>query len=221
MSISESDRQQLSVDDIADELPSDFRHLPHYLAARYRTHDFAAAQALAADIGALAEEADHHPDLLLGWGRLEVRLSSHDVGAITRRDLRLARQISAAAGEAGAHPEPAALQLVEWGLDTWDNREVAPFWRALLGYGEADEDELTDPDARGGPTVWFQGTDQHETPRQRFHPDIWVPIDQARRRIDAALAAGGTLVSDAEAPSFWVLADPQGNKACICTVQDR
>jgi 4a-hydroxytetrahydrobiopterin dehydratase len=48
-----------------------------------------------------------------------------------------------------------------------------------------------------------------------------VPRDQAEARIDAAIAAGGSLVSDAEAPSFWVLADPQGNKACICTSAER
>jgi 4a-hydroxytetrahydrobiopterin dehydratase len=48
-----------------------------------------------------------------------------------------------------------------------------------------------------------------------------VPHDVAEARIAAALAAGGTLVSDAEAPSYWVLADADGNKACICTWQDR
>jgi 4a-hydroxytetrahydrobiopterin dehydratase len=36
-----------------------------------------------------------------------------------------------------------------------------------------------------------------------------------------AIEAGGHLVSDTEAPSFWVLADPEGNEACICTAQDR
>ncbi|MEE3920159.1 VOC family protein [Micromonospora sp. BRA006-A] len=34
-------------------------------------------------------------------------------------------------------------------------------------------------------------------------------------------AGGGTLVSDAEAPSFWVLADPDGNRVCLCTWQQR
>lgn len=223
MSISESDKQRLGVDEIAAGLPDDFRHLPRWVAARYRTHDFAAAQALATTIGARAEEANHHPDLLVGWGYVEVRLSSHDVGGITQRDLRLARQISAAAEAANAHPEPAALQQVEWGLDTWDQAEVLPFWRALLGYAEAadDADEIVDVAQRGDPTIWFQQTGQHGTPHQRFHPDVWVPADQAHQRIEAALAAGGTLVSDDRAPSFWVLADPQGNRACVCTVQQR
>jgi 4a-hydroxytetrahydrobiopterin dehydratase len=43
----------------------------------------------------------------------------------------------------------------------------------------------------------------------------------ARKRIDAALAAGGTLVSEEHAPSFWVLADAQGNKACVTTGEGR
>jgi 4a-hydroxytetrahydrobiopterin dehydratase len=41
--------------------------------------------------------------------------------------------------------------------------------------------------------------------------------DQAQPRISAALAAGGTLVSDDRAPAFTVLADPEGNKVCVCT----
>ena len=40
-------------------------------------------------------------------------------------------------------------------------------------------------------------------------------------RIDAALTAGGTLVSDEHAPSYVVLADAHGNKACVCTSASR
>ena len=39
--------------------------------------------------------------------------------------------------------------------------------------------------------------------------------------VEAARAAGGRLVSDAAAPAFWVLADAEGNEACICTWQGR
>ena len=45
--------------------------------------------------------------------------------------------------------------------------------------------------------------------------------DEARPRIQAALAAGGVLVSDGAAPSFWVLADAEGNEACVCTWLER
>ena len=61
----------------------------------------------------------------------------------------------------------------------------------------------------------------HETPRQRFHIDLWVPHDVAEERIAAAVAAGGRVVDDENAPSFVVLADPEGNKACVCTCLNR
>jgi 4a-hydroxytetrahydrobiopterin dehydratase len=57
--------------------------------------------------------------------------------------------------------------------------------------------------------------------RNRIHIDVSVPHDQAQARLEAALAAGGRLLSDAEAPAFWVLADPEGNGACITTWQAR
>jgi 4a-hydroxytetrahydrobiopterin dehydratase len=67
------------------------------------------------------------------------------------------------------------------------------------------------------PTLWFQGTNPHDEPRQRFHLDVRVPPEVAEARIAAAVAAGGVLVSDAQAPRFTVLADAQGNKACVTT----
>jgi 4a-hydroxytetrahydrobiopterin dehydratase len=68
------------------------------LVRTFRTPDFAAAMALANEIAALAEAAWHHPELRVGWGRLTVRLSTHDVGGVTRLDLDLAAQVEALAG---------------------------------------------------------------------------------------------------------------------------
>jgi len=50
---------------------------------------------------------------------------------------------------------------------------------------------------------------------------VSVPHDVAEERVRAALAAGGRLVSDANAPAWWVLADPEGNEACVTTWQGR
>ena len=61
----------------------------------FSTDDFASALDLVDRIGALAEEANHHPDLELGWGRVVVHLTSHDAGGVTERDVALAEQISA------------------------------------------------------------------------------------------------------------------------------
>jgi 4a-hydroxytetrahydrobiopterin dehydratase len=69
--------------------------------------------------------------------------------------------------------------------------------------------------------LWFQSTEAHETPRQRFHLDLWLPHDVADERIAAAVAAGGSVVDDSQAPSFTVLADAEGNRACICTMLER
>ena len=51
----------------------------------------------------------------------------------------------------------------------------------------------------------------------RFHLDIRMPPEVAEKRIAAALAAGGVLVSDEQSPRFTVLADAQGNKVCVTT----
>lgn len=220
MSIPEDDRRRLTVAEVAEGAPDGFRHVLDRLVARYQTVDFAAALVLVDRIGAVAEEADHHPDLRLGWGYVDVRLSSHDVGGLTARDLRLARRVADLAAQAGATPQPAAITLVELGLDSWDGSEVAPFWNAILGNPPSGSGEVVDPQGHT-PTVWFQDTDRHETPRQRWHLDVWVAPDEGRARVDAALAAGGVLVSEEQAPSFWVLADAQGNRACVCTVLDR
>ena len=69
--------------------------------------------------------------------------------------------------------------------------------------------------------VWFQDTDSEAPDRQRWHLDISVPREVAEERIQAAIDAGGRLVSDERAPAFWVLADPDGNLACICTWESR
>jgi 4a-hydroxytetrahydrobiopterin dehydratase len=90
----------------------------------------------------------------------------------------------------------------------------------VLGYDVDDDAAVVDPDGRQV-ELWFQQTDEHQEPRQRFHVDVSVPPDQAQARIEAALAAGGTLVSDDRAPAFTVLADPEGNKVCVCTWQGR
>lgn len=208
--------------EILDADLRDWRLLVQALHARFETSDFAGALALVDDIGAAAEEMNHHPDLDLRWGSVGVRLFSHDVHGLTERDLAMARRISELAAASGARPAPGKVAVVELALDTADHEEIKPFWRAVLGISDhpGHDDELTDLEGQR-PTLWFQRTDPHEEPRQRFHLDVHVPHDQAEARVAATVEAGGTLVSDAHAPSFWVLADAQGNKACVCTFLDR
>lgn len=63
------------------------------LCRDYGTADFRTALLLANAVGHLAELAWHHPELTVTWGRLTVRLMSHDAGGITDRDFELAAQI--------------------------------------------------------------------------------------------------------------------------------
>ena len=112
--------------------------------------------------------------------------------------------------------------MLEIGIDALDIPKIRPFWKAVLGYVDESKDwnGLIDPLGQG-PAVWFQQMDAPRPQRNRIHLDVSVPHDEAPRRIEATLAAGGTVLSDAEAPAFWVLADPEGNEACITTWQGR
>jgi 4a-hydroxytetrahydrobiopterin dehydratase len=203
---------------VAEGLPPGWVLLLDRIATRIPTRDFATGLALVDQIGAAAEAADHHPNLDLRYTAVEVRLSSHDEGGVTELDLALARTISDLAVSAGLAPSAVGVTQLELGLDSPDRAAVAPFWAAVLG-ATANDIEVVDETGQL-PTIWFQKSGRDE-PRQRWHHDLWVDPAEVRPRIDAAVAAGGRLVSDDEAPSFWVLEDPEGNKICLCTWQDR
>ncbi len=216
-------KQPLSFEDVAAEDLDDWRMLYRTLHARFLTGDFATGLTLVAAIGAAAEAADHHPDVVLGYPHVDVRLSSHDVDAITSRDVRLAREISGLAAGLGVGAAPEATVAMELALDAPGYDEVKEFWSTVLGYEQVEKrpDEVRSADG-AGPALWFQEAPEAGTPvPQRFHLDVMVPPEVAEARVQAAVAAGGTLVNDAEAPSFWVLADAYGNQVCICTGLDR
>ena len=190
------------------------------IRADFVAASFPAAAELLVAITDVAERADHHPDLDMRYpGRVRVLLTTHATGGVTTHDVELAKQISALAADHGARPVAADLQAVELAIDTIDADRIRPFWAAVLGYRDVDG-MLVDP-FRSGPTVWFQSMHEPRLERNRFHIDVSVPHDVAEQRVAAALAAGGTLVSDARARAFWVLADADGNEACVCTWQDR
>ncbi|MDO5501329.1 MAG: 4a-hydroxytetrahydrobiopterin dehydratase [Propionibacteriaceae bacterium] len=209
-----SDRLTISAV-LAADLP-DWRMMLDALHASFRTGSFTAGLALVQQITEAAERANHHPELTLTYPRVEVKLWSHDVGGVTDRDLDLARIISELAAAAG-HEADTQHTVVEFGLDTARTREQAEFWAVVLHSKTVAHDEVV-----GGthaPTVWFQ--EAEALPRQRWHPDVWVPHDRPEERIKAILDAGGALVDASHAPQWWVLSDPDGNHFCICTSLER
>jgi 4a-hydroxytetrahydrobiopterin dehydratase len=183
-----------------------------YAAARFMTGSFAAGLTLVAAIGELAAAAGYDPDVDVRPESVTVRLRTAEVQGLTSRDADLAREISAAAARLGRPADPASVQHVQVAIDALDIGKVRPFWQAVLGYALVDEADLLDTH-RQGPTFWFQQMESPRTERNRFHIDIYLPHDQVQARIDGALAAGGRIVSDANAPHWWTLADPEGNEA--------
>lgn len=203
-----------------DDGLGDWRVLLQSLQTSFRTGSMAKGIELAARIGVEADAANHHPDLTITYPRVHVLLTTHETKGLSSRDVALAKVISAIAAEMGIPAEPAVATQLELCIDALDIAAVKPFWEAVLGYRTGQPDDIADPFARN-PAVWFQQMDEPRPQRNRIHLDVVVPHDVAEGRIAATLAAGGTLVSDAAAPAFWILADAEGNEACICTWQGR
>jgi 4a-hydroxytetrahydrobiopterin dehydratase len=209
------------------DLP-DWRILLRRIEARFRATSFEAAAAFISQIARAADEGDHHPDVDLRYpADVHVTLTTHATRSLTDADVALATTISSLAAAAGLTSEPLSALGVEVAIDAIDIDAVRPFWKAVLGYEDepANEDggqitALVDP-LRIGPAFWFQQMDAPRPQRNRIHLDVIVPHDVADQRVAAAVAAGGHVVSDKRARAFWVLADPEGNEACICTWQDR
>jgi 4a-hydroxytetrahydrobiopterin dehydratase len=201
----------------------DWRVLTNVAHAHFRTGSFAAGVGFVDAIGALAEAADHHPDVDLRPEGVTVRLTTTTPDPffwLSERDVELARQISAAALELGVPADPTAVQLVQVTIDALVHPDVMKFWRAVLGYRQVGDEDLLDPHS-SGPPFWFQQMDATRPQRNRIHIDVWVPHDQAEARIASALAAGGHLVSDEFAPAWWTLADAEGNEVDVATWMGR
>jgi 4a-hydroxytetrahydrobiopterin dehydratase len=208
------------------DLP-DWRVILRRIEAAFRGPTFASASAFTAAIAAAAEAAGHHPDIDLRYpGIVHVTLTTHATDSLTSADVELAGTISGLAAEAGLVSEPWHGLRVEVAIDAMDIDAVRPFWKAVLGYDDEPTPAgsqviaLVDPQ-RIGPAFWFQQMDAPRPQRNRIHIDVVVPHDVAEQRVAAAVAAGGHVVSDARARAFWVLADAEGNEACVCTWQDR
>jgi len=213
--------------------PIGWRYLLGTLNASVPVSSLGQASTVAAvAVATCGREADGHLRVDLRPDRVELSLQDRSAGAATGRDTELAEAITAALAGLGAevaspvseqHPRP--VQMLELAIDALDIPAILPFWRAVLSYVDEPGDggpanAVVDP-AGQGPAVWFQQMDEPRPQRNRIHFDITVAHEEAEPRIQAALAAGGVLVSDAQARACWVLADAEGNEVCVCTWQDR
>lgn len=223
----------LSGEEIAAAELSDWRKLAQGLHARYLVDDFAAAARFIAAVGEAGDGLGHHPIASIGPGYVDLKLISadaiyrdgegteHVVEWVTRQDLDLARSITEIAADHGLDADPASVSVVELGLDTARSATIAPVWAAVLtgtaesqGHG-SPSDEVRDAAGRV-PNLWFGDADGHAPTRQRFHVEVYVAPEVAPERIAAAVAAGGTIVDDSNAPALTVIADQDGNEGVIC-----
>ena len=184
-----------------------------------------AVEVTAAAVAACGADAGAHLLPVPRADRVELTLQTASVAHVTRRDVELAQAVTDAVRTCGLETAPRPVQALEIAIDAMDIAAIRPFWRAVLGYtdepgSDGPTDAIVDP-LRKGPAVWFQQMDRPRPQRNRIHLDVTVAHDEAEERVAAALAAGGTMVSDRAARAFWVLADAEGNEACVCTWQDR
>jgi 4a-hydroxytetrahydrobiopterin dehydratase len=65
----------------------------HHIVRTYKFPDFKSALAFVNKVGEVAEEQGHHPDILLGWGKVEITIWTHAVDGLTESDFILAAKI--------------------------------------------------------------------------------------------------------------------------------
>ena len=186
------------------------------VAAHFRTGSFAVGVALVDAIGALGDLGSAAPEVDLRRTGVTVRLVGDIEHGLREEYVQLARRISATAADLGVAADPGAVQEVQITIDALDIGAVRAFWQAVLGYREVGEEDLLDPLGHG-PSLWFQQLDAPRPQRNRMHVDVVVPPDRAEGRVAAALAAGGHLIDDRHAPTWWALADPEGNEVDVAT----
>lgn len=202
-------------------------HIMDELKARYRTGDFATGLTFVNRIGELAEQLDHHPDVYLTYSEVLVSVKSHDVNAITSRDVEFTRGVAQIAQSLGLSSDVTELNRLDIGLDVQQHPDgLAPFYAALFG-SQLTDGEPVDPSGQM-PTIWWQEPSSMSPERaelalpesdheQRWHFDVWVAPGTGPERVQRVLDAGGRLVSDRAAPRYWVVEDADGNRHCICT----
>lgn len=198
----------------------DWRILFSGAHAYFQVGSFAEAARFVAAISVVAEAVGHFPDVDVRPEGVTVRTASGEYGALSQRDVELARRISAEAQKLGLEADPSQVQVVGIAAAQDAGSDVGPFWAAALGYRSLGPQEDVVDRHRRNPYVSFQGLRPPKPGRGRTHVDVSVPADQAEARVAAALEAGGRLVDDTHAPNWWTLASPENHKVDIAAWPD-
>ena len=216
------------MDDKAQIVPEEFHAAPgvedwHVLFwgahVFYRTSSFAQAAEFVAAIADAAAAVGHDPDIDVRPEGVTVRSFTQPNGALSRMDAELAAAISAAAHRMGLQSDPTMLQVVGIAVAQDAGVDTRPFWEAAFGYQRLGDEDLIDP-LRRGPHLWFHELTPPRPKRGRTHIDVSVPADQAEKRVQAAVAAGGRIADDRDAPGSWTIASPDNHGVDIAAWPD-
>jgi 4a-hydroxytetrahydrobiopterin dehydratase len=186
--------------------------------AMFTVPSLAAATRLAQAISEVAGFEESGALMTLGRDQLTVRLT-RGVWRLEPPHVDLARAVSDVARAHDAVADRSRVQEVQLAVAARPDDLDVGFWRAVLGYTPFDDDNGVDPLGHGS-TVWLQDLDPSKPLRHAMHVDVSVARDQAEVRLAAAVAAGGRVVQEFDAPRAWVLADRAGNKVCVTAWPD-
>ena len=198
---------------------ADWRVLYWGAYAYYHAGSFAQGASFVTAIAKVADALGHFPDVDLRPEGVTVRTFSRDDGALSERDIELARRISVAARELGLEPDPSQVQVVGIAVAQDASVDVRPFWAAAFGYKYLGAEDAVDPHRRN-PHLWFHELRPPKPGRGRVHLDVSVPADEAEARVAAALAAGGRIADDSHVPEWWTLASPDNHGVDIAAWPD-
>ena len=186
--------------------------------AVFQTSDIQHAAKLAGAIAELPGMDGEWAHISIVAKRLTVRLT-REIWNIDASHIELAREISRVAAAHGAAADTRQVQEVQIAIAAKPDAIDLPFWRAVLGYDPMLEDNAVDPLGNGS-TVWMQDLDAEKPLKHAMHIDVSVAREHIEARLAAAVEAGGVVVDESHAPSWWILADRSGNKVCIVAWPD-
>lgn len=187
--------------------------------AVFTATSLAKAAELLAPIVAAAERCGILPDVDVRPEGVVVKIPYRDTWGIPAAAADFAAAVSRAAAELHLTAAPALAQSVGIYVAQHSQADVRPFFTAALGYEPLGDTDAIDP-LRCGPQLAFNPITGDNALRDRTHLDIFVPADQAKARVDAAVAAGGRLVDDSHAPAWWSLASPDNHGVDIASWTD-
>jgi len=187
--------------------------------AVFIAHSLPHAASLVAAVVDAAERYGVLPDIDVRPEGVVVRIPYRSPEGIPAAVTEFAAAVTRAATDLLLTADSTLAQSIGIYVAQHSQADVRPFFTAALGYRAVGDTDAVDP-LRCGPQLAFNPITGDVPGRGRTHFDVFVPADQAQARVDAALAAGGRLVDESNAPAWWSLASPDNHGVDIASWTD-